>query len=282
MARGALDPRRGAGRDPRAAARRAAPAHRICAAQRPEALGRRLADTSSQQKLLVSLGQAFGLAKAPRRVEVYDNSHIMGTNAVGAMVVAGANGFMKQHYRTFNMKSEDLKPGDDYGMMREMLQRRFARLVKEEPQQRPDGGWQRRDGTTMRFPGLARSRPHRRRQGAAGGGAPGAGGGRRRRERRRADRHRQGPRPRRRARDLLQAGPAAVQAAAARSGALFRAAPARRGAPLRHRRAPGQAQARAGQEPPRRDRRASARPASGRSCTISAPSRRSSAPPWRI
>jgi excinuclease ABC subunit C len=98
-----------------------------------EALGRRLADTASQQKLLVSLGQAFGLQKPPRRVEVYDNSHIMGTNAVGAMVVAGANGFMKQHYRTFNMKSEDLKPGDDYGMMREMLQRRFARLVKEEP-----------------------------------------------------------------------------------------------------------------------------------------------------
>jgi excinuclease ABC subunit C len=103
-----------------------------------EALGRRLADTASQQKLLVSLGQAFGLAKAPRRVEVYDNSHIMGTNAVGAMVVAGPNGFMKQHYRTFNMKSEDLKPGDDYGMMREMLQRRFARLVKEEP--RAPGG----------------------------------------------------------------------------------------------------------------------------------------------
>ncbi|PVE23039.1 excinuclease ABC subunit C [Microvirga sp. KLBC 81] len=98
-----------------------------------EALGRRLADTASQQKLLISLGQAFGMNKAPRRVEVYDNSHIMGTNAVGAMVVAGANGFMKQHYRTFNMKSEDLKPGDDYGMMREMLQRRFARLVKEEP-----------------------------------------------------------------------------------------------------------------------------------------------------
>jgi excinuclease ABC subunit C len=103
-----------------------------------EALGRRLADTASQQKLLVSLGQAFGLPKPPRRVEVYDNSHIMGTNAVGAMVVAGANGFMKQHYRTFNMKSEDLKPGDDYGMMREMLQRRFARLVKEEPRG-PDG-----------------------------------------------------------------------------------------------------------------------------------------------
>jgi excinuclease ABC subunit C len=98
-----------------------------------EALGRRLADTASQQKLLVSLGQAFGLDKPPRRVEVYDNSHIMGTNAVGAMVVAGVNGFMKQHYRTFNMKSEELKPGDDYGMMKEMLKRRFARLVKEEP-----------------------------------------------------------------------------------------------------------------------------------------------------
>jgi excinuclease ABC subunit C len=98
-----------------------------------EALGRRLADTASQQKLLVSLGQAFGLKRTPRRVEVYDNSHIMGTNAVGAMVVAGPSGYMKQHYRTFNMKSEDLKPGDDYGMMREMLQRRFARLVKEEP-----------------------------------------------------------------------------------------------------------------------------------------------------
>jgi excinuclease ABC subunit C len=98
-----------------------------------EALGRRLADTASQAKLLVSLGQAFGLDRAPRRVEVYDNSHIMGTNAVGAMVVAGVNGFMKPHYRTFNMKSEDLKPGDDYGMMKEMLKRRFARLAKEEP-----------------------------------------------------------------------------------------------------------------------------------------------------
>jgi excinuclease ABC subunit C len=112
-----------------------------------EALGRRLADTASQQKLLVSLGQAFGLKKPPRRVEVYDNSHIMGTNAVGAMVVAGANGFMKQHYRTFNMKSEDLKPGDDYGMMREMLQRRFARLVKEEPRAADgDGAAQGDDG----------------------------------------------------------------------------------------------------------------------------------------
>jgi excinuclease ABC subunit C len=118
-----------------------------------EALGRRLADTASQQKLLVSLGQAFGLSKVPRRVEVYDNSHIMGTNAVGAMVVAGANGFMKQHYRTFNMKSEDLKPGDDYGMMREMLQRRFARLVKEEPRG-PDGNGQGGDDGFPTWPDL--------------------------------------------------------------------------------------------------------------------------------
>ncbi|WP_342363577.1 excinuclease ABC subunit UvrC [Terrarubrum flagellatum] len=96
-----------------------------------EALTRKLADTASQEKLLATLGAAFGLAKAPRRVEVYDNSHIMGTNAVGAMIVAGANGFMKTHYRTFNIKSTELTPGDDFGMMREVLQRRFSRLVKE-------------------------------------------------------------------------------------------------------------------------------------------------------
>ncbi|TXM64146.1 excinuclease ABC subunit UvrC [Methylobacterium sp. WL120] len=98
-----------------------------------EALGRRLADTASQGKLLVALGQAFTLDRTPRRIEVYDNSHIMGTNAVGGMVVAGPSGFMKTHYRTFNIKSEELTPGDDYGMMREVLQRRFKRLVKEAP-----------------------------------------------------------------------------------------------------------------------------------------------------
>src|SRR5918997_1251095 len=98
-----------------------------------EALGRRLADTSSQQKLLTSLGQAFGLPRTPRRVEVFCNSHIMGTNAVGAMIVAGPAGFMKTHYRTFNIKSEELTPGDDYGMMREVLRRRFSRLAKEAP-----------------------------------------------------------------------------------------------------------------------------------------------------
>ena len=98
-----------------------------------EALARRLADTASQGKLLAALGQAFGLDGAPRRIEVYDNSHIMGTNAVGGIIVAGPTGFMKAHYRTFNIKSEDLTPGDDYGMMREVLQRRFKRLVKEAP-----------------------------------------------------------------------------------------------------------------------------------------------------
>jgi excinuclease ABC subunit C len=96
-----------------------------------EALGRKLADTAGQTRLLSALGEAFGLATPPRRVEIYDNSHIMGTNAVGGMVVAGAAGFMKTHYRTFNMKGVDLVPGDDYGMMREMLERRFARAVKE-------------------------------------------------------------------------------------------------------------------------------------------------------
>ncbi|MEN3931235.1 excinuclease ABC subunit UvrC [Microvirga sp. W0021] len=104
-----------------------------------EALGRRLSERASQQKLLTALGEAFGLTKPIERVEVYDNSHIMGTNAVGAMIVAGRNGFMKPHYRTFNIKSEELTPGDDYGMMREVLQRRFARLMKEFPPSRLTG-----------------------------------------------------------------------------------------------------------------------------------------------
>ncbi len=96
-----------------------------------EALSRRLTETASQEKLLASLGQVFGLEKPPRRIDVFDNSHIMGTNAVGGMIVAGAQGFMKTHYRTFNIKSEEITPGDDYGMMREVLKRRFARLEKE-------------------------------------------------------------------------------------------------------------------------------------------------------
>jgi len=98
-----------------------------------EALSRRLSDTASQKQLLIALAHAFGLERTPRRVEIYDNSHIMGTNAVGGMVVAGRMGFSKPHYRTFNIKSEELTPGDDFGMMREVLTRRFSRLQKELP-----------------------------------------------------------------------------------------------------------------------------------------------------
>jgi len=98
-----------------------------------EALARKLADTSSQQKLLKALTETFALPRQPRRIEVYDNSHIGGTNAVGAMVVAGPEGFRKNQYRKFNIRSQDLKPGDDYGMLREVLQRRFRRLLGENP-----------------------------------------------------------------------------------------------------------------------------------------------------
>jgi excinuclease ABC subunit C len=103
------------------------------AANAREALARRLADTSSQQRLLKSLTETFGLPRSPRRIEVYDNSHIAGTNAVGAMIVAGAEGFRKNQYRKFNIRSAELNPGDDYGMMREVLQRRFKRLLAEAP-----------------------------------------------------------------------------------------------------------------------------------------------------
>jgi len=97
-----------------------------------ETLSRKLSENASQEKLLAALAGAFGLDGQLRRVEVYDNSHIMGTNAIGAMIVAGRAGFMKTHYRTFNIKGTDLTPGDDYAMMREVLRRRFARLMKEE------------------------------------------------------------------------------------------------------------------------------------------------------
>ena len=103
------------------------------AANAREALGRKLADTASQQKLLSGLATAFGLTRAPQRIEVYDNSHIQGTNAVGGMVVAGPEGFRKNQYRKFNIRSEDITPGDDYGMMREVLTRRFKRLMDEAP-----------------------------------------------------------------------------------------------------------------------------------------------------
>jgi excinuclease ABC subunit C len=94
-----------------------------------EALGRKLADTATQSRLLQGMVTTLGLPHPPKRIEVYDNSHIQGTNAVGAMIVAGPDGFIKNQYRKFNIKSEGLTPGDDYAMMREVLQRRFKRLI---------------------------------------------------------------------------------------------------------------------------------------------------------
>ncbi|MEM7696707.1 MAG: excinuclease ABC subunit UvrC [Pseudomonadota bacterium] len=100
-----------------------------------EALARRLSDKQSQSKLLAGVAAAFDLPEPPRRVEVYDNSHIMGTEAVGGMIVAGPEGFSKPHYRKFNIKSTTITPGDDFGMMREVLTRRFSRLLKEAPRE---------------------------------------------------------------------------------------------------------------------------------------------------
>jgi excinuclease ABC subunit C len=97
-----------------------------------EALGRKMAESSAQTKLLAGVCEAFGLEANPERIEVYDNSHIMGTNAVGGMIVAGPEGFQKSQYRKFNIKSTEITPGDDFGMMKEVLRRRFSRLVKEE------------------------------------------------------------------------------------------------------------------------------------------------------
>ena len=97
-----------------------------------EALGRKMAEGSAQTKLLAGVCEVFGLESAPERIEVYDNSHIMGTNAVGGMIVAGPDGFQKNQYRKFNIKGTEITPGDDYAMMEEVLRRRFSRLVKEE------------------------------------------------------------------------------------------------------------------------------------------------------
>ena len=96
-----------------------------------EALSRKLAETASQARLLEEVRKVFELDEPPKRIEVYDNSHIQGTNAVGGMVVSGPEGFEKKHYRKFNIKDKDLEPGDDYGMMREVFRRRFSRLMKE-------------------------------------------------------------------------------------------------------------------------------------------------------
>jgi excinuclease ABC subunit C len=98
-----------------------------------ESLARKMAETATQTNLLKGLAEAFDLDGPPQRIEVYDNSHIQGTNAVGGMIVAGPDGMMKNQYRKFNIRGEDLTPGDDFGMMKEVLTRRFKRLLKEDP-----------------------------------------------------------------------------------------------------------------------------------------------------
>lgn len=99
-----------------------------------ESLARKMSETATQGKLLRGLAEAFELEKVPQRIEVYDNSHISGTNAVGGMIVAGPEGFEKNQYRKFNIKDETITPGDDFGMMKEVLTRRFQRLLKEDPE----------------------------------------------------------------------------------------------------------------------------------------------------
>ena len=105
-----------------------------------QSLARKSAETATQAKLLKGLAEAFDLPKTPQRIEVYDNSHIQGAHAVGGMIVAGPDGFMKNHYRKFNIKGDDLTPGDDFGMMKEVLERRFKRLIKEDPLKK-EGLW---------------------------------------------------------------------------------------------------------------------------------------------
>ena len=105
-----------------------------------ESLGRRLSESAAQRRLLDAAGALFGLGAAPERIEVFDNSHISGSSAVGAMIVAGPDGFRKNAYRRFNIRSTAAAPGDDYAMMREVLRRRFARALREDPE-RKGGGW---------------------------------------------------------------------------------------------------------------------------------------------
>ena len=121
-----------------------------------EALGRRLADTRSQSRLLEGTAKVFNLPEPPRRIEIYDNSHIQGSNAVGAMVVAGREGLIKGQYRKFNIKSPETAPGDDVGMMREVMKRRFSRLIKEHGPRKaaPDGGDPQRDDELPVWPDL--------------------------------------------------------------------------------------------------------------------------------
>ena len=106
-----------------------------------EALDRKLAESTTQGKLLQEVADLFELPEPPRRIEVYDNSHIQGTNALGAMIVAGPEGFIKGQYRKFNIKNPDTAPGDDFAMMREVMARRFGRLMADDADQERDENW---------------------------------------------------------------------------------------------------------------------------------------------
>ena len=99
-----------------------------------ESLALRMSETATQAKLLRGIAEAFDLDEAPKRIEVFDNSHIQGAHAVGAMIVSGPDGFLKNQYRKFNIRGDDLTPGDDFGMMKEVMTRRFTRLIKEDPE----------------------------------------------------------------------------------------------------------------------------------------------------
>ena len=218
-----------------------------------EALARRLAETSTQARLLIGLKETFGLEKTPTRIEVYDNSHIMGTNAVGAMIVAGPEGFVKNQYRKFNIRSTEITPGDDFGMMREVMDRRFSRLLKEEQESgdsAPGSAPEDDEVVGSAFPvwpdvifidgGQGQMSAVRKILGELGiadrvtaiGVAKGVD--------RDAGRER-----------FFPPGRESLHAAGARSGALFRSAPSRRGASLRNRVAPGPPQKGDDEEPAR-------------------------------
>ena len=191
-----------------------------------ESLARRMCGKRDPEpKLLDGLAEAFGLDAPPQRIEVYDNSHIQGSNAVGAMIVAGPDGFLKSQYRKFNIKGAELTPGDDFGMMKEVLTRRFQRLLKEDPD-RTSGTWPDLlliDGGAGQVSAVAGIMEDLGVEdiamiGVAKGVDRDAG---------KEEFHRPGAPP--------------VRAGDERSGAVLRPAPARRGAPVRHRRAPGEA-----------------------------------------
>jgi excinuclease UvrABC nuclease subunit len=183
-----------------------------------EALERRLAESAGQAKLLEATAALFGLPGPPERIEVYDNSHIMGANAYGVMIVAGAEGFTKQAYRKFLIRGP-ITPGDDFAMMREMLEHRFACALREAEQGVAMPDLVLIDGGAGQLSAARQVLQDRGCRTAAGGDRQGAG-------------------PRRRARMVPYGRTRAVPAAAARSGAVFPAAPAPRGAPLRHHHAP--------------------------------------------